>query len=130
LTLNREQAHELGRFLRRHRKEQHLTTRAVAEAADVDRTTVIRLEQGYFTRPHPAILRRVAVALGISTVDVFALAAYDVPADLPTLKPYLRTKYRELPPEAVEQIEAYAANLARRHGVYLNGPAAGEDEGP
>jgi len=42
----------------------------------------------------------------------------------------LRTKYRDLPDDAREQIEKYAARIAKRHGVALDGPANGEDENP
>lgn len=125
-----EQAQELGRYLRRHRKDLRMATRQLAEHAGVDRTTIIRLEKGEFGRPNPEILRLVADALNISVADVFALADYALPTDLPTLKPYLRTKYRDLPNEDIERIEAYAATLAKRHGIQLSGPAAGEDEAP
>jgi transcriptional regulator with XRE-family HTH domain len=128
--VNPDQAQELGRFLRHHRKALRLTTRALAEQVGVDRTTIIRLEKGEFARPNPDILRDIAEVLRISAADVFALADYALPTELPALRPYLRTKYRELPAEDVERIEAYAASLAKRHGIQLGGPAAREDEGP
>ena len=41
-----------------------------------------------------------------------AMADYVVPDSLPTLTPYLRAKYRDLPDEAAAQVEAYARKLA------------------
>jgi hypothetical protein len=58
--------------------------------------------------------------------DIFGLAGYTTPKQLPTFKPYLRAKYRALPDEAVEQMERFFVTLARKHGI--NGPVDGEDE--
>lgn len=49
---------------------------------------------------------------------------------LPSFVPYLRSKYRGLPDEAVDSIEKYVARLAKKHGVAIDGPAPGEDELP
>ena len=90
--------------------------------------TVLRFEQGAFAAPAPDKLARLAAALGLTLADVYALADYAVPNDLPSFTPYLRTKYRDLPKDDIAAIERYAANLARKHGVNLSGPAPGEDE--
>lgn len=123
-----KQAKSLGELLRQKREELGLTSRQLGEIAGLDGTTVLRFEEGAFAAPRPDKLARVAEALGLSLADVYALADYAVPADLPTFRPYLRTKYRGLPAEDVEKIEAYAARLARKHGIELAGPAPGEDE--
>lgn len=123
-----EQAKALGDLLRQKREELGLSTRQLGERAGLDGVTVLRFEQGAFAAPRPDKLARVAEVLGLSLADVYALADYAVPADLPNLRPYLRTKYRDLPPEDAEKIEAYAARLAKKHGITLAGPAPGEDE--
>ena len=123
-----EQAKSLGELLKRKREELGLSTRQLGEIAGLDGVTVLRFEQGAFAAPRPDKLARVAEALGISLADVYALADYAVPDDLPSFRPYLRTKYRGLPAEEVDKIEAYAARLAKRHGVDLSGPAPGQDE--
>lgn len=125
-----EQAKALGQQLKRRREELNLSTHRLAELAEIDQATVVRLEAGSISAPRPDKLSRVARALGLSGADIFALADYTVPNDLPTLKPYLRTKYRDIPPEDVEKIEAYAARLAKKHGVRVAEPAPGEDEQP
>ena len=123
-----EQAKSLGELLKRKREELGLSTRQLGEIAGLDGVTVLRFEQGAFAAPRPDKLARVAEALGISLADVYALADYAVPDDLPSFRPYLRTKYRGLPAVEVDKIEAYAARLAKRHGVDLTGPAPGQDE--
>jgi len=121
-------AKQLGRYLRREREAHGLSARDLARRSGVPDSTIIRIEQGLIASPRPDKLSKIARALGLSLAEVYARADYTVPADLPTLRPYLRAKYRDLPPEAIEQIEQYAERLARRHGVNLSGPAPGEDE--
>ena len=66
----------------------------------------------------------VAEALDLPPSDLYLAAGLDLSPDLPSMRPYLRSKYGdELPPEAIEQIEAIAA----RYGISA-GPAPGEDE--
>jgi hypothetical protein len=68
--------------------------------------------------------------LKINLADLDDLAGYPVPNELPTLMPYLRTQYGELPERDVKAISAYAAKLMHQRGVNLSGPATGEDEDP
>lgn len=126
--MDNEQARQLGKVLRQRREGRGLTTRALAQQAGINDATVVRFEQGAFASPAPDKLARIAAALGLRLADVYALADYAVPSDLPSFTPYLRTKYRQLPSEEVERIEAYALRIARKHGVDLAGPAPGEDE--
>lgn len=125
-----EQARALGDFLREHRAALDLSTRQVAERSGTDQATIVRLEQGAFVEPRPDTLRAVAEALGVSLADVFALADYVIPSDLPAFTPYLRSKYRDLPRPAVEQLERSFRRIAKRHGYQPEGPAPGEDEQP
>jgi transcriptional regulator with XRE-family HTH domain len=128
-TMNPQQAKKLGRHLRRSREALGISARELARRADVDDSTIVRFEQGAFAEPSPDKLHRIARVLGLNLADLYVLADYPVP-ELPTLGPYLRAKYRDLPPEAAEQLDAYAQRLAKRHGVDLSGPAPGEDEVP
>lgn len=123
-----KQAKELGRRLRARREELGLSTRQLAEQAGMNDATVVRLEQGAFAAPRPDKLSRIAEALGLSLADVFALADYAAPSDLPAFAPYLRTKYRTLPKKAVTELERFFDELAARYGIDPAGPAPGEDE--
>lgn len=122
------QAKQLGRVLRAAREERGWSTRGLAERSGVGQTNIVRLEIGFYTTPAPDKLAKIAEALGLKLADVYALADYAVPSELPSFAPYLRTKYRDIPAEDVEAIEKYAARLAKKHGVSLSGPAPGEDE--
>jgi len=123
-----EQAKALGKVLRDRREALGLSLRQLTQRVSIPDATIVRIEQGAFSAPAPDKLARLADALGLSLADVYALADYAVPSDLPSFKPYLRTKYRDLPAEDVAAIERYATRLARKHGISLDGPAPGEDE--
>src|SRR5581483_11449573 len=125
-----QQAKELGRRLRERREALGLSARELAERASTTHTTVVRLEQGAFDTPAPDKLSRIAEALELSLADVFALADYSVPSELPSFRPYLRTKYRDLPAPAVEELERSFRRIAKRHGFDPDGPNPGEDEQP
>lgn len=126
--MDQKQAKRLGALLQARREAQGQSLRQLAELVDMDFATISRIEQGLISAPRPDKLARVAEALGLTLADVYAMAGYAVPDDLPTFKPYLRSKYRDLPTDEVEKIEAFAQKLARKHGVNLSGPAPGEDE--
>jgi transcriptional regulator with XRE-family HTH domain len=128
--MNPEQARELGRQLRARRDELGLSVRDLAKLAELDNGTIVRIEQGAFAAPRPDKLSRIAEALGLNLADVFALADYSVPSELPSFSPYLRTKYRDLPVPAVEELERSFKRIAKRHGFDPAGPTPGEDEQP
>jgi transcriptional regulator with XRE-family HTH domain len=92
-------------------------------------SSIISLERGDILAPQPDTLKALAAALSIPVSDLFTVAGW-LPADeLPTLKPYLRAKYRGLDEQAIADLERYADGLTRRHGAN-NGPIDHEDEGP
>ena len=125
-----QKAKQLGKYLRTGAKPRGWSARELAERSGVPDSTIVRIESGFIASPRPDKLSKIARALGLSLAEVYSHAEYSVPEGLPTLRPYLRAKYRDLPPEAAEQIQAYAERLAKRHGVNLAGPAPGEDELP
>lgn len=122
-----EQALELGEHLRQARHRRGMSAADLAELTDMNDATIVRIENGKIANPAADKLTRIAEALGLDVGDVFAMAGYGATATLPTLPLYLRSKY-DLPTEALDQIEHFAAKVAKRHGVSLNGPAPGEDE--
>jgi transcriptional regulator with XRE-family HTH domain len=126
--MDEKQAKELGEKLRNRREDLGLSAREVADRAGTTHSTVVRLEQGAIDGPAPDKLSRIAGVLHLSLADVFALADYVVPGELPTFTPYLRAKYRSLPKNAVADLERYFARLAAKYGIDPAGPAPGEDE--
>ena len=122
------QCDELAELLTSRRKAQGLSIRGVASAAGVDAATVLSLEQGRIEQPKAAKLRAIGGALGIPAAELYAVVGWLPGAELPAFRPYLRSKYQELPEEAVTEIEAVFDRLARDYGVH--GPQDGEDERP
>ena len=129
-TMEPDQAKQLGRKLRARREELGLSLRQLAERAETTDTTIVRIEQGAYAAPAPDKLSRIAEALGLSLADVFALADYAVPGDLPSFQPYLRSKYRDMPPEVTEDLSKAFARIVKKHGYQPEGPRNREDEAP
>ncbi len=128
--MDREQAKRLGGHLRSAREDKGYSLLRLAELTGIHDVTLGRLEAGAFAAPSADKLARIADALELPLADVYALADYAIPTDLPSFTPYLRAKYGDLPDDAVAQLERYAQRLARKHGVNLAGPADGQDEHP
>lgn len=128
--MNPRQAKKLGVFVRTAREATGLSQNRLGELVGVPNSTILRLERGDNLVPRPDLLSDIADALHVNLADLFAMADYAAPSELPTLTPYLRTKYRDLPEGDVKAISAYAAKLMQRRGVDLAGPAPGEDEAP
>jgi transcriptional regulator with XRE-family HTH domain len=116
--------------VRSRRTELGLSIRQLAEQAGMNFATVARIEQGQFAAPGPDKLARIAEALGLSTADVFGLADYAVPGDLPSFQPYLRTKYRDMPAGAVDDLNQAFERIIKKHGYEPGGPRDQEDEAP
>lgn len=128
--MDHDQAKRLGALIREHREGAGLSLRQLKELTGIDDGLLSRMESGAILTPSPDKLGRVAEALQIPLADLYALADYAAPSELPSMRPYLRTKYRELPISAANELDAYVQRLAKKHGVSLSGPAPGEDEEP
>jgi transcriptional regulator with XRE-family HTH domain len=125
-----ENARKLGAELRKRREALGLSLRQLEELSGVDDTTIVRLEAGRSQRPATEKLQRLAVALDVPLEDLLITAGIQTDRGLPTLRPYMRTKYPQLPEEAQVDLDRYLGRLAKRYGVSLDGPAPGEDEEP
>ncbi|AGB22132.1 putative transcriptional regulator [Mycobacterium sp. JS623] len=126
-----EQTVHLINLLASKRAEAGLSTAEVARRAGVDVGTVWRIEQGQIANPRPESLQVIGEVLGIPASDLFATVGWVPPKELPTMRPYLRTKYRALPADARQEIEAHFNAVARKYGISFNqneGPVDGEDE--
>jgi transcriptional regulator with XRE-family HTH domain len=99
-----------------------------AKLMNISHSSLFRIEEGEVIQPTPQALTSIAKVLCIPLADLFAAAGYVTPAELPSVRPYFRARYSDLPEAAVRDLERYAESLAKKHGVSLNGPAHGEDE--
>jgi hypothetical protein len=87
----------------------------------MDQATVVRFEAGSIVAPRPDKLSRLAEALGLRSADVFALAGYTAPTDLPALRPYLSAKYHGLLTEDLDKIEQYVSRIVKKRGLPQRG---------
>jgi transcriptional regulator with XRE-family HTH domain len=125
------QAKKLGQHLRQAREKLGISARELARRTELSDSSIVRIEQGAFLEPTPDTLSRIADALGINLADLYVMADYPMPEQLPSLKLYLRTRYGgELSASDVRAIADYADSIAGKRGVSLDGPAPGEDEEP
>ncbi len=125
-----EQAKQLADLLNAKQAATGLSGAEVARRAGVDAGTVSRIERGQIPNPTAKTLLSLGEVLGIPESELFAVAPWATPQELPTIRPYLRTKYH-MPESAMQEIEAQFDTIARKHGISFDpqhGPTNGEDE--
>jgi transcriptional regulator with XRE-family HTH domain len=123
-------AKQLGRRLNQRRQALGLTIRDLEALSGVDDSSIVRLENGQQSRPSVEKLDKLAKALRLPIEDLLSTAGLTTSTGLPSLRPYLRAKYGQLPAEAHAELDRYFARLGKRYGVSFDGPAPGEDEAP
>lgn len=124
---DREQFAEL---LHHRRIELGLSLTQLEARTGIHVSRLSRWERALEMPARPDRLTALAAGLELPPSDLYLLAGMDLAAELPSMRPYLRSKYGpQLPPEAIADIEAYSAQVAARYGV-STGPAPGEDEQP
>jgi transcriptional regulator with XRE-family HTH domain len=106
-------AQRLADILRRRRSIMGFTIRELVRQSGVAQTTIARLEAGDTASPNPEHLGRLARALRVDIEELYEAAGYGVSRELPTLRPYLRTKYG-LTETAARQVEGYLEGLTAR----------------
>jgi transcriptional regulator with XRE-family HTH domain len=126
--MNQDAAQRFGQYIRQLREERKLSIRGLASEAGVDSGALTRLEHGKVRAPQPDTLKALAMALDVPLADMFAMADYIVPYDLPGMAPYLRARYGHLPEETLKEINNYLERLIDEHGLDPGGPLAFEDE--
>lgn len=119
--MNDEKALRLGDYIRHLRQTCRMTIRQVAERADLDSGSITKLEQGHILNPRPRTLCAIAIALDSPAADLFALAGYTAPGDLPSIEHYLDTKYSHIPKDHTWEISQVVERLS---AIYLDEPPA------
>ena len=125
-----ERAEHFGAWIAARRTSLGLSVRKAAELAGIDHGYLFRLEHGQYAAPRPDTLVQLAKALDLPLADVFANADYVLPTELPNYVPYLRTKFRDAPAPALDELAKQLARIARKYGFDASGPADGQDELP
>ena len=123
--MNDEARQALADLIRAKRQELGISARELARRAGIDQGLLTLLDQKKIAEPKAGTIRGLAQALEIPLVDLYAATNWLPEGSLPSLRPYMRAKYDELPDEAVDEVERFVAQLSRK---YSRGPGAGEDE--
>ena len=121
-----EEAQRLAKRLRIEREKHGLSAHEVARRAGVNVGTVTRIELGQIASPRPENLLAIAAVLDIPAADIFALANWVQPDDLPSFSSYLRAKYGSLPESAFREMQTVFESLALKYGT--QGPGPHDDE--
>ena len=115
---------DIGKILRGLRKERNATLEQVAFDAGTDASNLSRIERG-LQRPSPEVLNKIAKALGVTTPDIYVLAAENIANRAPTKRKLpeigdysdeaveLRRYYRLLTPENRYLVLEYVKMLRR-----------------
>src|SRR4051794_9115483 len=114
-----DERQRLAETFRLARQSRGLTAREVARRAGVDVGVLTKLERCEIGQPRVENIRAIGEALGIPLADIYAMLHWLPSAELPSLRPYMRAKYRELSDDAVAEVEQFIDQLAakhRRHG--------------
>lgn len=123
--MNDKERAALAELIRSRRHELGISGSELARRAGIDKGLLTLLDQRKIKQPRVETLRALATALEIPLADIYSATNWLPENALPSLRPYMRAKYEQLPDEAVAEVEAVIAKLTRRYG---GGPAAGEDE--
>ena len=104
----------LGTLLQHARKRLGLTLRNLEDITGISRPKLNRLELGQIEHPSPTVLQRLAEVLELDSDDLYAAAGYRSSKKLPSLTPYLRTKYH-LPPDALAEANAALRDILDKY---------------
>ncbi len=103
----------LAGTLIRLRQASGLSVRQLEDASGVARSVISRLENGLYLQPSPSTLTRLANALDAEASELLTVAGYTASEAeaLPTIRPYLRTKYGHLSADARQDLADFLDRL-------------------
>lgn len=126
--MNTHHMKQVAEVLLLSREALGISANEVARRAGIHPSTYWRIETGQIPKPDADSLTAIAAALDIPAADLFATSGWLPDKELPSLRPYLRTKYH-LPPEALTKLEVSVKAIAGEYGISIgHGPVRGEDE--
>lgn len=118
----------LSGTIRSARIARGFSTYELGSRVGVNQSNVVRIESGHIAAPNPSLLSAIAEALDLDVADLYTLAGYTRPSQLPTFTPYLRSKFADMPAAARAELEQSFRHIADKYGFDADGPASGEDE--
>jgi transcriptional regulator with XRE-family HTH domain len=97
-----ENSRRLGEYVRSRRHAKFLSLAQAERRSGVDATYWSKLELGEYKSPNPRYLVAIAHALDLPVEELYGLAGYYLPGQLPSFAPYLRSRYHLSDPEVDE----------------------------
>ncbi len=104
----------LGAHIQQARERAGLSLRNLEAITGISRPMLNRLEHDQIDHPSPDVLLRLAEALELDSDDLFAFVGYRPSTNLPSLSPYLRTKY-QLPPHAIAEASKALRDILEKY---------------
>ena len=119
----------LAELAKSHREQQALSFGELSAASGLPKSVLFAIEAGNVAHPAPITLQKLARGLQAPVADFYAAAGYEAP-DLPTITPYLRSRYKDLPPAAQDEIASAFERISKKYGIdpARSGPDPGQDE--
>lgn len=120
---------KLGKAVAKYRMKLGISASELGRRTGLNTATITRTELGEIASAKVETVQVIAKALNVPMTQLLAESQIIGDADLPAITPYLRTKYKDLPPAAIQEIEAHFETIAAKHGITnFDGPAPGDDE--
>lgn len=115
----------LAHMLRSRRENLGISARELARRAGVDQALLTKLDQCKIAHPRFETMQALARELEIPLADLYVASSWLPEGALPSLRPYMRAKYEDMPEEALAEVEQMVDEISRRYGL---GPHDREDE--
>lgn len=127
-NLSDQNRERFANLLSRRRAELKLSLPQLSAITGIHHSRLSRWERGEDMPSRVDRLATLAKGLELPPSDLYLAAGIDLTSELPSMRPYLRSKYGDtLPADAIAEIERYSREIVARYGV-STGPAPGEDE--
>lgn len=111
----RQASRRLGAYIKKRREEQGLSMRGLASKAGIDSGGLTGIEHGnYAHAPRADVLNRLAAALDVPLIELFACLGYETARDL---FGYVRSLYPHLPDEAITDAITYIEHLSTTYSI-------------
>ena len=123
-----EQAQKFAAIIKKRRVELGFSIRQLASVSGLQFATVVGLENATILAPQPDTLAALFFFIDMWLSEIYTVAGLLPAGELPSLRPYMRAKYRDLDERAIADLERYAEQILKRHGAA--GPRGREDEDP
>lgn len=104
----------IGQLITKLRTDAGLSQYALAIAAQVNRSTLMRLEEGTTSQPTVDLLNALARTLDVDPEELYDAVWQDTKEPLPSPAVYFRSKYK-LSAEQVAELEAAVESVTTEH---------------